>query len=217
MTSGKAGWCLAPGLMVELDSNLGSPGSKWRVAFGTHTASLLVSGKCPVVLAVGSYLEADGHCMTSYRWIIDSEPWLEKGLVVQLLILAPSRIGGQRHRQLGSESSSHAPESRLSHFKRNPASLSPQWKFLDLVRVRKTTWFCVCFLRGLRWNQSSGYGVQVSLRGSQRFRVKVCRRNCRCPGLTFSNFPTLADPAGLFVVSNHDCPPPAYFLDLLAH
>lgn len=124
---------------------------------------------------------------------------------------------GQRHRQLGSESSSHAPESRLSHFKRNPASLSPQWKFLDLVRVRKTTWFCACFLRGLRWNQSSGYGVQVSLRGSQRFRVKVCRRNCRCPGLTFSNFPTLADLAGLFAVSNHDCPPPAYSLDLLAH
>lgn len=63
----KAGWCLAPRPMVELGSNSGLLVPSSELLFVLNIASRLVSGKCPVLLDVGSYLEAEEHCMTSCR------------------------------------------------------------------------------------------------------------------------------------------------------
>lgn len=47
---------------------------KWRAAFGTHTASLLVSqGKCPVLLAVELHIWVEGTVFHLTDVNVDSE------------------------------------------------------------------------------------------------------------------------------------------------
>lgn len=64
----KAGWCLAPKLIVELDSN--------SVLLVLNSELLPVFTLCPIgfwallgVYGCGSYLEEEGYCMAYCRWV----------------------------------------------------------------------------------------------------------------------------------------------------